>query len=182
MRYVSLFSGIEAASVAAESLGWEPVCFCEIDEFPSAVLAHHYPEVPNLGDITKADWKKVIAEHGSVDVVVGGSPCQSFSVAGKREGLEGASGLMFEYIRAVSEILPRYWVWENVPGALSSSGGGRLQMLPPGDGRHQGSWWRAIRNRMASSGRAVLRSGPAPPTSLCCRSPWRLRRTCGNTL
>lgn len=123
MRYVSLFSGIEAASVAAELLGWEPVCFCEIDEFPSAVLAHHYPEVPNLGDITKVDWKKVIAEHGPVDVVVGGSPCQSFSVAGKREGLEGASGLMFEYIRAVSEILPRYWVWENVPGALSSSGG-----------------------------------------------------------
>lgn len=141
MRYVSLFSGIEAASVAAGPLGWEPVCFCEVDEFPSAVLAHRYPEVPNLGDITKVDWKEVLREHGPVDAVVGGSPCQSFSIAGKREGLEGASGLMFEYIRAVSEIMPRYWVWENVPGALSSSGGGRLRMLPPGDGWHQGCWW-----------------------------------------
>ena len=123
LRYVSLFSGIEAASVAAEPLGWEPVCFCEIDAFPSAVLAHHYPDVQNLGDITKVDWKEVLREHGPVDVVVGGSPCQSFSIAGKKDGLAGASGLMFEYIRAISEIMPRYWVWENVPGALSSSGG-----------------------------------------------------------
>jgi hypothetical protein len=123
VRYISLFSGIEAASVAAGPLGWEPVCFCEVDEFPSAVLAHRYPDVPNLGDITKVDWKEVIEQYGPVDVVVGGSPCQSFSVAGKKDGLAGASGLMFEYIRAVSEILPRYWVWENVPGALSSSGG-----------------------------------------------------------
>lgn len=182
LRFVSLFSGIEAASVAAEPLGWEPVCFCEIDAFPSAVLAHHYPDVPNLGDVTKVDWKEVLRDHGPVDVVVGGSPCQSFSVAGKREGLAGASGLMFEYIRAVSEIMPRYWVWENVPGALSSSGGGRLRVLPRGDGWHQGCWWRAIRNRVACSGRAVLRSGPAPQASLCCRGPWRPRGTCGNTL
>lgn len=123
MRYISLFSGIEAASVAAEPLGWEPIAFCEIDPFPSAVLAYRYPEVPNLGDITKVDWKEVTEKYGPADVVVGGSPCQSFSIAGKREGLAGASGLMLEYIRAVSEILPRYWVWENVPGALSSSGG-----------------------------------------------------------
>ena len=72
MRYVSLFSGIEAASVAAGPLGWEPVYFCEIDEFPSAVLAHRYPEVPNLGDITKVDWRPY---KGKVDLVVGGSPC-----------------------------------------------------------------------------------------------------------
>lgn len=122
LRYISLFSGIEAASVAAEPLGWEPVCFCEIDPFPSAVLAHHYPNVPNLGDITKVDWKEVLRKYGSVDAVAVHN-CQSFSVAGKREGLAGASGLMFEYIRAVSEILPKYWVWENVPGALSSSRG-----------------------------------------------------------
>lgn len=151
MRYISLFSGIEAASVAAEPLGWEPVCFCEIDEFPSAVLAHRYPEVPNLGDITKVDWKKVVAEHGPVDVVVGGSPCQSFSVAGKREGLEGASGLMFEYIRAVSEIMPRYWVWENVPGALSSSGGadfecflGEMAGIRGAGGERYGIGWRVL--------------------------------------
>lgn len=96
MRYVSIFSGVEAATLAWEPLGWEPLAFCEIDDFPSAVLAEHWPNVPNLGDITKVDWKEEI--HGAVDLVVGGSPCQSFSIAGKREGLKGASGLMFEYI------------------------------------------------------------------------------------
>lgn len=93
MKYVSLFSGIEAATVAWEPLGWEPVCFAEFDEFPSAVLAERYPEVPNVGDVTKVNWKKY---RNKVDLVVGGSPCQSFSIAGKREGLQGESGLMFE--------------------------------------------------------------------------------------
>lgn len=151
LRYVSLFSGIEAASVAAEPLGWEPVCFCEIDAFPSAVLAHHYPDVPNLGDITKVDWKEVMREHGPVDVVVGGSPCQSFSLAGKREGLAGASGLMFEYIRAVSEIMPKFWVWENVPGALSSSGGADFECflremagIRGAGGERYGIGWRVL--------------------------------------
>lgn len=108
MKYVSLFSGIEAATVAWEPLGWEPVCFAEFDEFPSAVLAERYPEVPNVGDVTKMDWKKY---RNKVDLVVGGSPCQSFSIAGKREGLQGESGLMFEYIRAVREIRPRWFLW-----------------------------------------------------------------------
>ena len=75
MRYVSLFSGIEAASAAWEPLGWEPMAFAEIDPFPSAVLAHHYPDVPNLGDVTRIDWSEFIVEHGKPDVVVGGSPC-----------------------------------------------------------------------------------------------------------
>lgn len=122
MRYVSLFSGIEAASAAWGPLGWVPVSFSEIDPFPSAVLARRFPDVPNLGDITKIDWSK----HGecvSADLVVGGSPCQSFSIAGARTGLDGASGLMWEYVRAVRELRPRWVVWENVPGALSSSGG-----------------------------------------------------------
>lgn len=120
MRYISLFSGIEAASVAWEPLGMEPVCFCEIDQFPSAVLAERYPGVPNLGDITKVDWSEW---RGAAEIVVGGSPCQSFSVAGDRTGLDGASGLMFEYVRAVRELMPRWLVWENVPGALSSAHG-----------------------------------------------------------
>ena len=107
MRYISLFSGIEAATVAWEPLGWEPVAFCEIDEFPSAVLEYRFPNVPNLGDITKVDWSDYV---GSADVIVGGSPCQSFSVAGKREGLKGESGLMFEYIRAVREVRPRWFI------------------------------------------------------------------------
>ena len=126
MKYVSLFSGIEAATVAWELLGWKPVCFAEFDEFPSAVLAERYPEVPNVGDVTKMNWKKY---RGKVDLVVGGSPCQSFSIAGKREGLQGESGLMFEYIRAVREIRPRWFLWENVPGALSSEGGEAFRQL-----------------------------------------------------
>lgn len=127
MRYVSIFSGVEAATLAWEPLGWEPLAFCEIDDFPSAVLAEHWPNVPNLGDITKVDWKNEI--NGAVDLVVGGSPCQSFSIAGKREGLKGASGLMFEYIRCVQELRPRWFLWENVPGALTSENGGAFGQL-----------------------------------------------------
>lgn len=128
-RYVSLFSGIEAASVAWSGLGWVPLAFCEIDQFPSAVLACRYPEVPNLGDITKVDWSQFVEHYGAADLVVGGSPCQSFSIAGRREGLEGASGLMWEYVRAIRELRPRWLVWENVPGALSSSGGEDFRCL-----------------------------------------------------
>lgn len=126
MRYVSVFSGIEAASVAFYDLGWEPVAFSEVDEFPCAVLAHRFPHVPNLGDIRKVDWKPY---RGKVDLVVGGSPCQSFSIAGKREGLQGESGLMFEFIRCVREVRPRWLLWENVPGALSSERGAAFGQL-----------------------------------------------------
>jgi len=154
MRYISLFSGIEAASVAWKPLGWEPVAFCEVDEFPSAVLAHRYPDVPNLGDITKVDWSEVHARYGAVDVLVGGSPCQSFSIAGNREGLApGApSHLMFEYIRAVRDLLqasggqsPRYILWENVPGALSSERGNAFgQLLAELDELGYGLAWRVL--------------------------------------
>ena len=123
MRYVSLFSGIEAASVAWGPLGYKPMAFAEVDQFACAVLAERFPEVPNLGDVTKIDWGDFVREHGRPDVVVGGSPCQSFSVAGDRTGLGGASGLMWEYIRAVRELVPLWVVWENVPGALSSTHG-----------------------------------------------------------
>lgn len=126
-RYVSIFSGVEAASLAWEPLGWEPVAFSEIEPFPCAVLAEKWPNVPNLGDITKINWKEEI--DGAIDLVVGGSPCQSFSVAGKREGLKGASGLMFEYIRCVQELRPRWFLWENVPGALTSENGGAFGQL-----------------------------------------------------
>lgn len=126
-RYVSIFSGVEAATLAWEPLGWEPVAFSEIEPFPCAVLANRWPDVPNLGDITKIDWKEEI--DGAIDLVVGGSPCQSFSVAGKREGLKGASGLMFEYIRCVQELRPRWFLWENVPGALTSEDGGAFGQL-----------------------------------------------------
>ena len=122
MRYLSLFSGIEAASVAWEPLGWEPVAFCEIDAFPSAVLAYRYPDVPNLCDITKVDWYDFKERYGAVDLIVGGSPCQSFSYAAgaNRTSLDGKSNLMLEWVRAVEAVRPRWVVWENVPGALNT--------------------------------------------------------------
>lgn len=123
MRYISLFSGVEAATLAWRPLGWEPVALSEIDPFACAVLEHRLPGVENLGDVRGIDWRKEMGAHGRVDVVVGGSPCQSFSVAGRREGLDGESGLMWEYVRCVREVRPRWIVWENVPGALSSTHG-----------------------------------------------------------
>ena len=121
MKYISLFSGIEAATVAWKPLGWEAEAYAEIDPFPKAVLAHHYPGVPDLGDMTKVDWRKY---RGTVDLVCGGSPCQAFSVAGLRKALDDPRGqLMLEYLRACHEIDPEWIVWENVPGVLSADGG-----------------------------------------------------------
>jgi DNA (cytosine-5)-methyltransferase 1 len=115
-------SGIEAASVAWESLGWTPVAFAEIEKFPSKVLAHHYPGVANLGDMTKfREWD---IERNAVDVLVGGTPCQSFSVAGLRKGLDDPRGnLALTFVAMVDHYRPEWVIWENVPGVLSSSGG-----------------------------------------------------------
>lgn len=123
MRYLSLFSGIEAATAAWHDWGWECVGVSEIDAFPCEVLKQRYPHIPNLGDITKITQEK-LDELGTVDIVVGGSPCQSFSTAGKREGLEDPRGkLMLEYIRVVGTVRPKWFIWENVPGVLSSDNG-----------------------------------------------------------
>ena len=75
MRYVSLFSGVEAATIAWERLGWQPLAFAEVEEFPCAVLAHRFPDVPNLGDVCGIDWEEFHEKHGHVDVLIGGSPC-----------------------------------------------------------------------------------------------------------
>lgn len=101
-------------------LGWEPAFFSEIEKFPSAALAHHYPHVPNLGDMTKfQEW----GDH-AIDLLVGGTPCQSFSVAGLRAGLADPRGnLMLTYLAIAARYRPRWLVWENVPGVLSSNGG-----------------------------------------------------------
>ena len=116
IRYISLFSGIECASLAAKPLGWEPICFSEIEPFPSAVLAHHYPDVPNVGDMTRHDWSRY---RGKCDVVIGGSPCQAFSVAGRRESLADDRGnLTLSFVEAVNAIDPAFVIWENVPGVL----------------------------------------------------------------
>lgn len=120
MQYISVCSGIEAATCAWHPLGWEPFAFSEIEAFPSAVLAHHYPDVPNLGDMTKfKEWP-----DATIDLLVGGTPCQSFSVAGLRKGLDDPRGnLMLTYLAIADRYRPRWLVWENVPGVLSSAGG-----------------------------------------------------------
>jgi DNA (cytosine-5)-methyltransferase 1 len=121
MNYLSVCSGIEAATVAWHPLGWNPVGFSEIESFPSQVLKHHYPTVPNLGDMTKfKEWQI----ESNIDVFVGGTPCQSFSVAGLRKGLDDPRGnLMLTYLAIAKQYRPRWLVWENVPGVLSSADG-----------------------------------------------------------
>lgn len=120
MIYGSVFSGIEAATVAWHRLGWKPAFLSEVDPFCCALLAHHYPGVVNLGDINShEDWP-----NATVDVIVGGSPCQDFSIAGRREGLGGDRGrLTLVYLDVLRRFKPRWVVWENVPGVLSSHGG-----------------------------------------------------------
>jgi DNA (cytosine-5)-methyltransferase 1 len=120
VRYLSVCSGIEAATVAWHPLGWTPAAFSEIEAFPRAVLKHHYPEVPLHGDFTtiRAD------EYGPIDLLVGGTPCQSFSVAGLRGGLDDVRGnLALEFLRLADRKRPRWLAWENVPGVLSSNEG-----------------------------------------------------------
>lgn len=118
MKYISMFSGIEAATLAFRPLGWSAVAFAEFEKFPSRILAHHYPETPNVGDVTKHDWSQY---RGQVDIVVGGPPCQAFSVAGLRNSLEDDRGnLSLVYMRALHAIKPRNAIVENVPGWLNT--------------------------------------------------------------
>lgn len=106
--------------MAWHSLGWTPIAFAEIDPFCCEILKQKYPDVPNLGDVRKIDGKTY---RGKFDLLVGGSPCQSVSTAGRREGMAGESGLVTEFTRILGETLPEWFVWENVPGALSQEGG-----------------------------------------------------------
>ena len=132
MIFGSVCSGIEAATVAWEPLGWKPAWYSQFDpkhnykngpDFASAVLAHRYPDVPNLGDITKIYDKETFKQE-PIDILVGGTPCQSFSIAGLRKGLSDPRGaLALEYCRIAQEKRPRWVVWENVVGVLSSGKG-----------------------------------------------------------
>ena len=120
MRYGSVCSGIEAATQAWHGLGWEPAFFSDIEAFPCAVLQHHYPEVPLHGDFTTITED----QYGPIDLLVGGTPCQSFSVAGLRGGMDDERGnLALEFIKLTQRKRPQWLVWENVPGVLSSNGG-----------------------------------------------------------
>jgi len=122
MNYLSVCSGVEAATVAWHKLGWNPVAFSEIEKFPSEVLAHHYPGVPNLGDMS--NYKEWNFGKKTIDLLVGGTPCQSFSVAGLRKGLEDPRGnLALIYCGILDKFRPKWFIWENVPGVLSSNKG-----------------------------------------------------------
>ncbi|CAN8141093.1 Cytosine-specific methyltransferase [uncultured Thiomicrorhabdus sp.] len=129
MKYLSLASGIEAATVAWEPLGFEALAFSQYDpehnykngqDFASQVLAHHYPNTANHGDMTKyKEWPDY-----EPDIIVGGTPCQAFSIAGLRKGLDDPRGnLSLTYLAIIKRYQPRWFIWENVPGVLSSNGG-----------------------------------------------------------
>lgn len=130
MRYGSLCSGIEAASAAWEPLGWQPAWFAEIEPFPCAVLSHHWPHVPNYGDMTRLVGKILNGTVEAPDILVGGTPCQAFSVAGLRGSLDDERGNLtlvlirildaIDFIRARNGQPPCILVWENVPGVLST--------------------------------------------------------------
>lgn len=120
MIYGSVCSGIEAATVAWHPLGWKAAFFSEIEKFPREVLSHHYPEIPLHGDFTTIGEK----DYGSIDLLVGGTPCQSFSIAGLRSGMDDDRGnLALEYLKLAKRKRPRWLVWENVPGVRSSWSG-----------------------------------------------------------
>ena len=130
MRFGSVCSGIEAASVAWQPLGWSAAWLAEIEPFPCAVLAHHYPTVPNLGDMTRLTKRILLGEAEAPDVLCGGTPCQAFSVAGLRKSLDDDRGnlsLIFceiadaiDHVRARAGKPPAFVFWENVPGVLST--------------------------------------------------------------
>lgn len=153
MRFGSVCSGIEAASVAWHPLGWSAAWLAEIERFPKQVLAHHYPTVPNLGDMRTISRRVLTGEVEAPDVLVGGTPCQAFSIAGLREGLADERGQLtisyvrlfdaIDYIRHRAGKRPSIAVWENVPGVLSSKdnafgcflgalAGEDVELVPPG--------------------------------------------------
>lgn len=119
MIYASVCSGIEGASVAWGHLGWTSAFFSEVDPFASDVLRYHFPHVANVGDFTRIDRVTT-----PIDILIGGTPCQDFSVAGLKAGLAGKRGqLTIEFVRLIARLQPRYVIWENVPGVLSNDGG-----------------------------------------------------------
>ncbi len=126
MKFGSVCSGIEAASVAWNSLGWEASWVAEIEPFPSAVLAHHYPDVPNLGDMTLLPEKILNGEIEAPDILCGGTPCQAFSVAGNRQSLDDARGNLTLTFCEIADAIdsrrdkPAIIFWENVPGVLNT--------------------------------------------------------------
>ncbi len=141
MRYLSVCSGIEAASVAWHPLGWEPVGFSEIEKFPCALLKHRYPSVPNYGNLLNhAGWPDL-----QPDLVVGGTPCQAFSIAGLRAGLADPRGnLTLVFLGLVARQKPEWVVWENVTGVLSDKTGAFASFIGGLDQLGYGVAWRVL--------------------------------------
>jgi DNA (cytosine-5)-methyltransferase 1 len=201
LSYLSVCSGIEAATVAWHPLGFRPLAFSEIEPFACAVLAHHYPQVPLHGDFTRLRDEDWIAD---ADLLVGGTPCTAFSIAGLRRSLADARGnLSLEFVRLADAIderraergfPPCIVVWENVPGVLSvrdnafgcflsGLSGEDTPFVPPRkklDERGCGSWTRA-RSRVADPRRPILRTGTTAPSCVRCRKCSRRVRSRGGT-
>lgn len=188
--YGSICSGIEAASLAWECLDFKPRWFAEIEPFPSAVLAYRWPAVPNLGDMTKLAREVLLGNVTAPLILVGGTPCQAFSVAGMRAGLADPRGaLTIKYVEladAVDHVRPAgdecVVVWENVPGVLSDKGNafgcflgalvGESDALQPSGGKMDGRWlcvWPRPNSSMAGAGCPIFRPGPTTPPCVRCR-------------
>lgn len=186
LRFGSVCSGIEAASVAWTPLGWEAAWLSEIEPFPCALLEHHYPNVPNLGDMTTLPERILSGEVEAPDILCGGTPCQAFSVAGQRKSLDDARGnlsLIFcelanaiDTVRSLRGLPPAIIFWENVPGVLNTKDnafGCFLAGLTRSDAPYEiakGKWGggrccvrREASPRLANSRCSTFRSAPTPP-------------------
>ena len=128
MNYISVCSGIEAATVAWEPLGWKALAYSDIDSFCQEFLRYRYPEVPLYSDFTEINAEDF--NHQSIDLLVGGTPCQSFSFSGFRKGLDDERGnLALQFFRLAQRTKPKWILWENVAGALTSGGGRDFQSI-----------------------------------------------------
>src|SRR3990167_645128 len=139
MRYFSMFSGVEGFG---QGINGEPIGFSEIDKYASMVLKYRFPNVKNYGDCTKIRWSEV----ADFDLLCGGSPCQDFSIAGKRRGLTGSrSSLAWEFIRCLRDKKPKYFIWENVKGVMSSrSGWDFANILSAFSESGYNLWWQVL--------------------------------------
>jgi site-specific DNA-cytosine methylase len=179
MIYGSVCSGIEAATVAWRGLGWKPAFFSEIEKFPCKLLNHYYPQIPNIGDMTKADSNEDY-QQSTINLLVGGTPCQSFSVAGLRAGLNDKRGnLALEYCRMLIVKKPKWFVWENVPGVLTSfsteTESDESEVWETSDFANILTAFSGMRVllRLQGVGRSILWSTTAPAKSVCYRIFWK---------
>jgi len=197
ITYGSVCSGIEVASVAWAGLGWKAAWFAEIEKFPAAVLAHHYPDVPNLGDMTKIAASVRAGVVPAPAAMVGGTPCQAFSIAGLPKSLDDPRGqLTLAYVDLANAIDEKrvsngestaVHMWENVPGSVSTDDNAfgyflagmvgedeAFEPVPrPEPGKKVAKVWLCLRTtaqtRLAPARCPILLSGPTPPPYLRCR-------------